>query len=149
MHATAGCRTTSLATGARINPRGDRAPGRRCAVLPSAGPRRRCGRLGGPAMKTRTQLPPGLEPWGEALGALQPEFVSGLLPMLHGVDDLIHRRDAGQGDSGPLDGYAGIANRGTPERILISEWLLADEAPMEFLRRASEHELMYLAPAHS
>lgn len=99
-------------------------------------------------MTAETQLPPGLEPWSDALRALHPEFVHGLLPLLHGLDDLIHRRDAGQGDNGPLDGYAGIANRGTPERILISEWLLATELPLEFLRRASENELMYLAPAY-
>lgn len=99
-------------------------------------------------MTSQTQLPAGLEPWADAFNALHPEFLFGLLPLLHGLDDLIHRRDAGQGDSGLLDGYAGISNRGTPERILISEWMLAAELPLEFLRRASENELMYLAPAY-
>lgn len=99
-------------------------------------------------MTSQTQLPPGLEPWADAFSALHPEFLFGLLPLLHGLDDLVHRRDAGQGGSGPLDGYAGISNRGTPERILISEWMLAAELPLEFLRRASENELMYLAPAY-
>jgi hypothetical protein len=93
-------------------------------------------------------LPAGLEPWGEALNVLAPALANGLLPLLHGLDDLIHRRDAGSGTSGPLDGYDGLATRGTPERILISEWLLAEELPMEFLRRAAQNELLYLAPAY-
>jgi hypothetical protein len=99
-------------------------------------------------MTSVAPLPPGLEPWGEALSVLTPTLVAGLQPLLHGLDDLIHRRDAGSGPSGPLDGYDGLTARGTPERIVMSEWLLADELPLEFLRRAAQNELLYLAPSY-
>lgn len=46
-------------------------------------------------------------------------------------------RDAYQGEP---DGYDGISRRGHYERLLLSEWLLADLEPIEFLRRASEGE---------
>jgi hypothetical protein len=94
-----------------------------------------------------TELPAGIEPWGEALAALTPALAGGLLPMIRALDDLIHRRDAGSGSAGPFDGYDGLATRGTPERILISEWMLAEEAPLEFMRRASQNELLHLAPS--
>jgi hypothetical protein len=93
------------------------------------------------------RLPAGLEPWGEALAVLTPALADGLLPMLHGLDSLIHRHDSGPGTSGPPDGYDGLAARGIPERIVMSEWLLADELPLEFLRRVVNNELLFLAPA--
>ena len=93
-------------------------------------------------------LPAGLEPWGEALSILTPALAKSLLPLLHGLDDLINRRDNGPGASGPLDGYDGLTTRGIPERILASQWLLAQELPLEFLRRAAQNELLYLAPAY-
>ena len=99
-------------------------------------------------MTAPNSLAAGFEPWGEALNFLTPALANGLLPLLHGLDDLIHRRDAGSGSTGPLDGYDGLTTRGTPERILISEWLLAEELPMEFVRRAAQNELLYLAPAY-
>ncbi len=48
---------------------------------------------------------------------------------------------------GTLDGFDGITHRGSYERLLLSEWLLADELPDEFLRRAStsEHSFLRLA----
>lgn len=92
-------------------------------------------------------LPPGIEPWGEALAALTPALATALLPMVHALDDLIGRRHSTAGDEGPPDGYDGLAARGVPERLLMSEWLLADELPLEFLRRAATGELLYLAQA--
>jgi hypothetical protein len=43
------------------------------------------------------------------------------------------------------NGYEGLSRRGSYERLLISEWLLADEAPEEFLRRAAQREHAFLA----
>ena len=50
------------------------------------------------------------------------------------------------GDGEP-DGYDGIASRGIYERLVTSEWLLADEEPDEFDRRAAmgEHTFTRLA----
>ena len=46
-------------------------------------------------------------------------------------------RDAEQGD---VDGFDGIARRGSYERLLPSEWLLRESLPLEFLRRATQAE---------
>lgn len=48
---------------------------------------------------------------------------------------------------GEPDGFDGVAHRGSYERLLLSEWMLADELPDEFLRRAaaSEHTFLRLA----
>lgn len=98
-------------------------------------------------MSAGARLPPGLEGWGEALNVLTPALVAGLLPLLRALDDLIGRCDARSGASGQPDGYGGLASRGTPERIAMSEWLLAEDIPAEFLRRAAHSELLYLARA--
>lgn len=50
----------------------------------------------------------------------------------------------GRGDP---DGYDGIANRGPIARLLATEWLLAEEIPDEFLRRAAMAEQSFLALA--
>ncbi len=99
-------------------------------------------------MTAAPELPRGLEPWGEALAALEPAVAVSLLPMVRALETLFGRRPAALADSGEPDGYDGLATRGVPDRILMSEWLLADEAPMEFLRRAASGELLHLAQAY-
>jgi hypothetical protein len=93
-------------------------------------------------------LPAPLAPWTSELSVLDPKFAASLGPLLRVLDDLTARHDHDPADSGILDGYSGITLRGMPERILASEWALADEFPMEFLRRASGGELLYTAPAY-
>jgi hypothetical protein len=51
-------------------------------------------------------------------------------------------------DRGEVDGFDGLTRRGTYERLLMSEWLLADEVPDEFLRRAVAFEHTFLRLAH-
>lgn len=57
-------------------------------------------------------------------------------------------RDAEQGD---VDGFDGVARRGSYERLLPSEWLLRETLPLEFLRRAAqvEHSFFRLAHRHA
>ncbi len=98
-------------------------------------------------MTAHAELPPALAPWAPALSALTPELAVTLGPMVRRLDDMISTYDPDSGGSGPFDGYEGLAWRGPPERLLASEWLLADELPFEFLRRAVTGELLYLAPA--
>jgi hypothetical protein len=95
-----------------------------------------------------TSLPAPLAPWATELSVLNPKFAASLGPLLRVLDDLTARHDHDAAGSGILDGYSGITLRGMPERILASEWALADEFPMEFLRRASGGELLYTAPAY-
>jgi hypothetical protein len=99
-------------------------------------------------MTARAELAPALAPWASGLSALTPELAVMLGPLVRRLDDMISAHDPGTGEAGPLDGYEGLAWRGPPERLLASEWLLADELPLEFLRRAASGELLYLAPAH-
>lgn len=95
-----------------------------------------------------TALPPALAPWEESLGALDPAIAVDLGPLLHLLDELVGRLDDQNAEAGELDGYDGITTRGDPDRLLVSEWLLAEELPFEFLRRAAENELTYLRRAH-
>lgn len=97
---------------------------------------------------TGTTLPPSLAPWAPALAALDVDLAVALGPLVRQLDQLVTRNDPGLGAHGPLDGYAGLARRGVPDRMLISEWALAEAVPTEFLRRATAGELLYLDPAY-
>jgi hypothetical protein len=55
----------------------------------------------------------------------------------------VRRLDGG----GEVDGYDGIDRHGGYERLLATEWLLADEMPDEFLRRAVMGEHLFLHPS--
>jgi hypothetical protein len=95
-----------------------------------------------------TALPTALVPWADGLSVLEPELAMALGPLVRQLDQLVSRQNPGLGNHGPLDGYSGIFRRGDPTRILMSEWALAEEYPLEFLRRATAAELLYLAPAY-
>ncbi len=94
-----------------------------------------------------SRLPAGLEPWGEALQVLDVELLVGLAPMLRAVEALLTRHDQRAHETGEPNGYDGMTTRGVPERLLMSEWLMAQEAPEEFLRRAAHRELLHLKTA--
>ena len=94
-----------------------------------------------------SRLPAGLEPWGEALQVLDVELLVGLAPMLRAVEALLTRHEQRAHETGDPNGYDGMTTRGVPERLLMSEWLMAQEAPEEFLRRAAHRELLHLKPA--
>lgn len=93
-------------------------------------------------------LPAPLARWEESLTGLDPALALALGPLLHVIDELVGRLDDDGGDAGELEGYDGLTRRGDPGRLLMSEWLLADELPLEFLRRAVDNELAYLRPAY-
>src|SRR5580704_19501113 len=95
-----------------------------------------------------TALPPALARWAPMLG-LFPDEVAGELgrwiPRIAlAIGPMRTSRPDGSGDP---DGFAGLARRGSYERLLLTEWLLADEAPDEFARRAAmgEHAFFHLA----
>jgi hypothetical protein len=94
------------------------------------------------------QLPAGLAPWSEALSVLEPRLAVALGPLVRQLDQLVTRHDSGSGLRGELDGYGGLTRRGAPARLLVSELALAQELPLEFLRRAATSELLYLAPSY-
>ncbi|MBE2315553.1 hypothetical protein DVA67_006170 [Solirubrobacter sp. CPCC 204708] len=94
-----------------------------------------------------TELPPALRPWAESLGFLTVDAALHIGPLVRRLDALVRRHDAADARTGVPDGYGGLSLRGHPERLLLSEWLLAEELPLEFIRRAANNELLYVAPA--
>jgi len=94
------------------------------------------------------ELPAALIPWRESLELLDPTAAAALGPILQRLDLAIGPfRTHGRSGDGDPEGFSGIARRGTYERLLISEWLLAEEMPEEFTRRAltGEHAFLQLA----
>jgi hypothetical protein len=94
------------------------------------------------------ELPRPLAPWGPWLAIFPRELALSLGPVLQRLSFVIGplRMERANGEGDP-DGFDGLARRGPYERLLPSEWLLADEAPEEFLRRAAggEHTFLRLA----
>jgi hypothetical protein len=88
----------------------------------------------------------GLAGWDEALAALTPRLALAIGPMVRSLDVFMARSEPVSAASGEPDGYGGLTRRGDPHLMLVSEWLLADEFPEEFLRRAADRELLHLAP---
>ena len=90
-------------------------------------------------------LPTELAPWGPELTRLDARVTASLglwLPRLSSA--LGPLRASWHGASGELDGLGGISRRGTFDRLLLTDWMLAEEVPDEFLRRAAERELSFL-----
>lgn len=93
-------------------------------------------------------LPRALAHWAPHLGIFPRDLAVSLGPVLHrlsfAVGPLQVKRHQGDGEP---DGYDGLTRRGSYERLLTSEWLLAEEAPEEFVRRAAVGEHLFLHPA--
>jgi hypothetical protein len=94
------------------------------------------------------ELPRPLAPWSPYLSLFPRDLALSLGPVLQrlslAVGPLQVRRPSGEGDP---DGFDGLDRRGPYDRLLPSEWLLAEEAPEEFLRRAAagEHTFLHLS----
>jgi hypothetical protein len=91
------------------------------------------------------ELPRPLAPWGPYLSFFPRDLALSLGPVLQrlsvALGPLQVRRATREGDP---DGFDGLDRRGPYERLLPSEWLLAEEAPEEFLRRAAVGEQTFL-----
>lgn len=99
-------------------------------------------------MTVASELPPQLAPWAASLTGLTPQLAIALGPLVRQLDSLLQQHSEVTAAQGELEGYGGLATRGDFGRLLISEWLLADELPSEFLRRAISGELQYLSPEY-
>lgn len=96
-------------------------------------------------------LPIPLQPWADLLSLMPRDLALALSPWLGRLD----------GALGPVvgrapdhrqrqpDGFEGISRKGPYDRLLVSEWLLADALPHEFDRRAAMGEHAFLALAHT
>ncbi|MBX7220541.1 MAG: hypothetical protein K1Y36_11390 [Blastocatellia bacterium] len=94
------------------------------------------------------ELPRSLARWGPLLKIFPRETIAALGPLIQRLDVLVGPLQIGASTGqGEPDGFDGIHRRGSYERLLNTEWLLADELPEEFLRRATEGEHLFLQTA--
>ena len=95
------------------------------------------------------QLPESLQPWREWLQWFAPEQLPLFADLLGRLNPVLGPlRGLQQGGVPEPDGLGDLQRRGPYERLLGSEWLLADEVPEEFLRRAVVGEHLFLAPQY-
>lgn len=92
-------------------------------------------------------LPHALQGWAPWLSWFAPELAAQIGPLLMRLHPLLGRFK-GQRQDGPHepDGVGDLRRKGSYERLLTSEWLLATEMPDEFLRRAASSEHLFLSP---
>lgn len=95
------------------------------------------------------QLPQSLRPWRDWLQWFSPDQLPLLADLFARLNPLLGPlRGMQQGGVPEPDGLGDLHRRGPYERLLASEWLLADELPDEFLRRAVVGEHLFLAPQY-
>ncbi|MCB9538493.1 MAG: hypothetical protein H6704_19760 [Myxococcales bacterium] len=94
-----------------------------------------------------TELAPHLQAWAAELAGYDPALALSLADPLRRLAAALGPvpRLAPTGEGEPA-GFDGLTRRGDPAHLLLSEWLLADDVPDEFLRRAVDGELAFLAP---
>jgi hypothetical protein len=92
-------------------------------------------------------LPPHLAPWAPQLGLFPEEIALVVGPMVARLASLIGNSPRDLAQEGSPNGYDGIARKGPYERLLGSEWLLLEELPDEFMRRAVSGEHLFLQQA--
>lgn len=91
------------------------------------------------------RLPRSLSSWEPELIGLSHELVLSLRDAITRLAALVGPAQTPiTTELGEPDGFDGIHRRGTPERLLMTEWAIAEEVPMEFLRRAVDGEQSYL-----
>jgi hypothetical protein len=95
------------------------------------------------------KLPHQLAPWGPQLSIFPEEIALALGPLVQRVAALVgpFTHHHVEGNVVP-DGFAGLAKRGTYDRLIASDWLLADELPEEFMRRSVMGEHLFWKVAY-
>ena len=93
-------------------------------------------------------LPSALRPWAAQLSIFPEDLALSLGPHVARLAAAIGSlRPRGEADGGEPQGYDGLTRRGPYDRLLLTEWLYALEAPDEFIRRAAFGEHAFLKPA--
>ena len=90
-------------------------------------------------------MPPALRPWQAILSQLPDPIHDAIGPWLGRLARSIGplRRNSIDGEGAP-DGFSGLTRRGTYDRLLMTEWALAEAFPDEFIRRAAHREHLFL-----
>jgi hypothetical protein len=93
-------------------------------------------------------LPQSLADWTVDLDCFNETLQTAFAPWLPQLDALIGPPHAPRPQhDGEPEGFDGLTHRGRYERLLLSEWLLADEEPLEFMRRAAMGQHLFTALA--
>src|SRR5262245_20424125 len=95
-----------------------------------------------------TPLPPHLAPWAPYLGLFPEEITQVLGPMVARLASLTGRSPLDHAREGAPNGYDGIARKGPYDRLLSAKWLVQEELPDEFWRRAVSGEHLFLHRAY-
>lgn len=94
-----------------------------------------------------TTLPKALQPWQTWLSWLDPELIPAFSDLLQRLSRVLGPVQGKQlGGLPEQDGIGQIQRKGDYQNLLLSEWLMADEVPDEFMRRAINAEHLFLAP---
>lgn len=89
------------------------------------------------------RTPSELKGWNSELELLLPELREHLKGWLNPLLRWLAPRAWQAGPEGEPDGWDGLTQQRVTSRLLPAEWALARAAPLEFLRRAAEHELLH------
>lgn len=101
------------------------------------------------APATTVELPRDLAPWRQELDLFPADLVLSLQGPLRRLRSLLGSlASSSLHGGGDPDGYQDLARRGPYERLVASEWLLADVVPEEFDRRAAMGEHLFLELAY-
>lgn len=99
-------------------------------------------------MSAPAALPASLQRWQDWLGWFDLSLAKAVGELVRRLQDLTGPASAQSGrEAREPDGLGDLRSRGPYERLLATEWLLADELPEEFLRRAASSEHLFLAPS--
>ena len=90
-----------------------------------------------------------LESWASSLGFLAEDLAVGVEAMARRLHLVMGDTDGPAGGRQEPDGYGGIDRRGDFGRMMLSDWMLADAEPEEFLRRIAFGETSFLQLQHS
>ncbi|HYM00396.1 MAG TPA: hypothetical protein VEZ90_15690, partial [Blastocatellia bacterium] len=101
-----------------------------------------------PPVNGMIEFPESLAPWAPYLASFPAEVgvaIGGMIrPIAAAIGPLRSRRLSAAGEP---NGFDDLSRRGHYERLLASEWLLAEEVEDEFLRRAAMGEHLFLKTA--
>jgi hypothetical protein len=92
-------------------------------------------------------LPSALAPWAAPLAPFAPDLALSLGGLARRIAGALGPLPARPAAGGEPDGVGGLSRRGPYERLLLTEWLLADALPDEFIRRAAAGEHLFLEHA--
>ena len=90
------------------------------------------------------KLPPGLAPWRAQLERFPEDLALALGPLVQRLAAAVGPLSSAYVGNVQPNGFDGVSQRGEYQRLLASEWLLAEEEPDEFLRRAAMREHLFL-----